>query len=529
MSPVQFLPTTIVFYDEKNTQNNAIYIDELGHIYRRQKNKQINRMVVTTSHLNSKWLNNNSLISENDRTQFYEQLLKSSDIGSGKFNIGRGKFIYISGETFDGDWDYFFNTANGVYTKGTLRYEGSMRHDNCAFDGHGVYTEGSMTYRGSFTNGKLNGVGTLINNEQTKQTYCLGKFMDDEFTSGAKYTKTRNNGEISQIIELGKFLGDMDNNIKIEIDAINEEIKVTQKINPLPIKTDINLQQTYRIATYIKKQQKVYFLEWLLNENFNDLNRSAVGPLVNLFLETSEAKLPAWPIEDNEIIRQKFNNFRAVCRAREMLGEPTKDHMLIPKEPRTAELSYEEFQMQYISLSTVNKNKLFDELFAIFQVPPGKVLSAGSNRGETYLLGCIYYSNGKIGPARTLFLKASEQNEPNAQNNLGSLCAKQENLNQAIEYYTMAAKQGHSNAQNSLGVIYIEKNNREEAIVYFTMAANQGNMIAQYNLGIIYNKENNREEAIVYFTMAANQGHIKALDNLKVLSRRDKIEQKLHK
>jgi len=51
----------------------------------------------------------------------------------------------------------------------------------------------------------------------------------------------------------------------------------------------------------------------------------------------------------------------------------------------------------------------------------------------------------------------------------------------AIKWYLKAAEQGNADAQNNLGLMY-----QTEAIKWYLKAAEQGNTGAQFNLGLMY-------------------------------------------
>jgi TPR repeat protein len=52
---------------------------------------------------------------------------------------------------------------------------------------------------------------------------------------------------------------------------------------------------------------------------------------------------------------------------------------------------------------------------------------------------------------------------------------------EAIRWYLKAAEQGNADAQNNLGLMY-----QTEAIKWYLKAAEQGNTGAQFNLGLMY-------------------------------------------
>ena len=542
-SPKRTLPILKkdVFYDEKNMQTSAIYIDELGHIYRRQKNKRSPQATVTNYHLSSKWLKTLSM-SESDRIKLYQEFLELS-------NTGEGKFIHISGETFNGKWDYFFNTADGVYTKGTLRYEGSMRYENYAFDGHGVCTDGNMVYTGSFENGKRHGEGILLCDKPDQKTYCLGKFMDDEFTSGAKYTKTRNNGEISQIIELGIFLSDdimvnmMDNNIKIEIDAINKQIKVTQKIE------DENLGYS-KEGIYNPKELSSNFLDWLLERGFAYLGENLIKSFIKLASYVPKEELPAITlIKDSQTVYDEFiayeqsPSYDLFTKQYNLLNDNHKSELLntlklSPNSTVTMNLlgcicikndnftDAERYLMQAIArqdnyarillISFCNIKKEFDKAMKLIPIDQETI------DVETQMyIGDLFLKQGKTLEAKEWLLGALDNintTPQQDQNNekytklktkilrlLGELTSEESELKADNQYLRSASEHGDIFAQVILGCVYLSQDKCNEAEVLFYKAA-RSDSFGQHHLGVCLSMAN-KLNAAKWILRAAIDGY----------------------
>jgi Sel1 repeat len=116
-------------------------------------------------------------------------------------------------------------------------------------------------------------------------------------------------------------------------------------------------------------------------------------------------------------------------------------------------------------------------------------------------------------------LKAAEQDNAEAQNNLALMYAKGDgvakNSVEAVKWFTKAAEQGFARAQNNLGVMYDNgegvTQNSMEAVKWFTKAAEQGFAEAQYNLGIMYHEGEGVPEDYVqaakWYNLAVLQGH----------------------
>ena len=145
---------------------------------------------------------------------------------------------------------------------------------------------------------------------------------------------------------------------------------------------------------------------------------------------------------------------------------------------------------------------------------------------EWYQKGKEFYDQEKYDDAYSWLLKAAEQGNAAAQNNLG-LCyyygqGVEQSYTEAVKWYRKAAEQGNAAAQNNLGVCYKSGQGVEqsytEAVKWYRKAANQGNAIAQDNLGDCYyygrGVEQNYTEAVKWYRKAAEQGNAAAQNNL---------------
>ena len=107
------------------------------------------------------------------------------------------------------------------------------------------------------------------------------------------------------------------------------------------------------------------------------------------------------------------------------------------------------------------------------------------------------YDNGAYKKAFHLFKKAAEQNQAEAQNNLGLMYSNGEGTVQdykkAFHLYKKAAEQNQADAQFNLGMMYGKGNgtvrNYVRAHMWWNITSAQyGDTEAQYNLGIIENE-----------------------------------------
>ena len=127
------------------------------------------------------------------------------------------------------------------------------------------------------------------------------------------------------------------------------------------------------------------------------------------------------------------------------------------------------------------------------------------------------------------YTKAAEQGHAEAQFLIGKKYATGDGVPQdyskAKLWYEKAAAQGHAKAENNLGVMYDEGNgvpqDKSQAIRWFQKAAEQGEMHAQCNLGNSYyygdGVEEDNEKAFYWYEKAAEQGEIYAQCNLGIM------------
>src|ERR1035437_4085635 len=164
--------------------------------------------------------------------------------------------------------------------------------------------------------------------------------------------------------------------------------------------------------------------------------------------------------------------------------------------------------------------KLFEDTKA--QAEKGDANAQGA-LGEIYGLGLYGVAKDEV-EAVKWHRKAAEQNEPEAQCNLGGCyyrgggVAKDEV--EAEKWFRKAAEQNYAKAQFNLGVYYargegVEKN-AVEAVKWYRKAAEQGYSLAQYQLGRRYYFGDgillDYAEAVKWNALAAAQGNEDAVN-----------------
>lgn len=104
------------------------------------------------------------------------------------------------------------------------------------------------------------------------------------------------------------------------------------------------------------------------------------------------------------------------------------------------------------------------------------------------LLGNVY-EEGDLGTVKdsgkvmSFHKKAAEKGVPQSMYHLALLCAKQNNINQALYWHERAAKEGVSDSMFEAGLIYYKQNNFRFAPYWLRQAYNAGNKNAAYYLG----------------------------------------------
>jgi TPR repeat protein len=94
------------------------------------------------------------------------------------------------------------------------------------------------------------------------------------------------------------------------------------------------------------------------------------------------------------------------------------------------------------------------------------------------------------GQSRNPYARSSVVTEATDYYNLGLMCQKVGNHQEAFEMYKHATRTGHAMAQASLAYLYETgqgvSRDLDKAMEYYRLAAKQGHAVAQYNLGRIY-------------------------------------------
>jgi uncharacterized protein len=158
-------------------------------------------------------------------------------------------------------------------------------------------------------------------------------------------------------------------------------------------------------------------------------------------------------------------------------------------------------------------------------------LEQKANKGiaeAQYLLGRKNEVEGNYSLAFRWYMKAAEQGNATAQNNIGYLYhhgrgVKQDYI-QAMRWYSKASEQGDANAQKNIGYLYQNgqgvKQDYMQAMQWYLKAAEQDNMEAQNFVSLLYYEGNginqDKEKAKEWFLKAAKQGSETAKYWLKV-------------
>ena len=112
-------------------------------------------------------------------------------------------------------------------------------------------------------------------------------------------------------------------------------------------------------------------------------------------------------------------------------------------------------------------------------------------------LGQMYFRGEGVAAdnttARRWFEKGAQHNEATSLNGLGLLSLEgtgglPKDLKRAYQYFLKAAEQNNANAQANLGELYLRQGQKEytNALKYFTLASRQGHLLAMFRLGDMY-------------------------------------------
>ncbi|OHS96874.1 hypothetical protein TRFO_01947 [Tritrichomonas foetus] len=180
-------------------------------------------------------------------------------------------------------------------------------------------------------------------------------------------------------------------------------------------------------------------------------------------------------------------------------------------------------QQDEIFMKDMSLKDRSDILFIIDQANGGNDLYQ-FYLGNLYSLGIFLEQD--LNQAIEWYTKSAEQGNPHAQYSLGFYYENgqfvEQNLSKAIELYTLSSEQGYANAQNNLALCYeigkgVEKN-ISKAIELYKMSAEKKNPDAQYNLAFCYENgigvDCDFKLAISLYEKASALGNSNALYNL---------------
>ena len=123
--------------------------------------------------------------------------------------------------------------------------------------------------------------------------------------------------------------------------------------------------------------------------------------------------------------------------------------------------------------------------------------------------------------------RAANQDDDQAQFNLGRLLKASGLMNEALLWFHKAGENGNPFAQEELGHHYQETADDGQAFKWFRLAAEQGHSSAQYHLGLIYRNGRGTpvdfQEAIHWLRRSAEQDHLSAIGALQKLEHSLKV------
>ena len=135
-------------------------------------------------------------------------------------------------------------------------------------------------------------------------------------------------------------------------------------------------------------------------------------------------------------------------------------------------------------------------------------------------VGTAALERGHFSTALNAWLKAANQGDAKAQNNMGYMYERglgvPQSYSKALHWYRMAAAQGLAQAQFNIGTLYyygygVETNPRE-AVVWFRQAATQKLPEGEYMLGLAYVQgtgvPKSLTEGLMWLVRAATQGSL---------------------
>ncbi len=131
-----------------------------------------------------------------------------------------------------------------------------------------------------------------------------------------------------------------------------------------------------------------------------------------------------------------------------------------------------------------------------------------NNVQAQYNLGKLYMDNGETEKALKYLDAAAAQGNQFAQYKLGAYYLENEETELGIKFLSDAAEQDNPYAQYKLGTYYLEKNDTENGIKYLTAAADQNNLFAQYRLGAYYLDNGEIEKGLKLLISSAEQDNL---------------------
>jgi TPR repeat protein/nucleoside-triphosphatase THEP1/Fe2+ or Zn2+ uptake regulation protein len=129
---------------------------------------------------------------------------------------------------------------------------------------------------------------------------------------------------------------------------------------------------------------------------------------------------------------------------------------------------------------------------------------------------CNYYQ-GKQNRAKEYFIKAVENGNARAMNNLAILYHTEfKDIISAEKYFLMAIDKGYASAMYNLAFIYHKEfKDAYKAEKYYLMAIKKDDADAMYNLALLYEKElKDMKKAEKYYLMAIEKSHVDAMNGL---------------
>ena len=149
--------------------------------------------------------------------------------------------------------------------------------------------------------------------------------------------------------------------------------------------------------------------------------------------------------------------------------------------------------------------------------------AVGSASAQSFNDGVTAFRGGDYATAFRIWLPMAEQNDAEAQRNIGVMYQQglgvPQNAFEAARWYRRAADQGHVRAQQNLGVMYEHgtgvPQNFREAVKWYRRSAEGGNVLAKLNLGVLHEQDlpglpQDLVQTHMWYNLAAAQGNAEA-------------------